>query len=79
MTIKIWIPAQDKVAAECEKMFQNGGPNVYRQSRVGPYSRLAPVTVSAKAALTNEFAGTAIYARRKQGRKYVWMTATAKG
>jgi len=57
-----WLPAPDSTAAECERLFQNGGPRVYEIWREGS-RQLDPVTWSAARAVRN----------LNPGGKYVWM------
>lgn len=67
-----WLPADDKTAAECERLFQNGGPRVYEIWREGSRG-LMPVTLSATRAARNLNPGGMVYARKKVGGKYEWM------
>lgn len=68
-----WTPAEEDRAKECEAAFQNGYPKVRIYSNDGRPSR--SWTGSAKSALFYHGDNHTIYARRKQGRQYLWMKA----
>lgn len=70
-----WNPAEDDIARECERLFQNGGPRVYVQEPTGWGSTLKPTQLSATAALRCAETDQVVLARRKDGQRYVWKQA----
>lgn len=63
------------IQAECERLFQNGGPKVYTYNpeRFIPHLRASHTT--AKRALLHADAGDQVWARRKMRaeRRYEWV------
>src|SRR6185369_16471333 len=67
-----WRPADEMMAGECERLFQNGGPKVYMLRRDGS-RELIPTNLSATRVARSLSPGAAVFARRKVGGKYTWM------
>lgn len=70
-----WQPAPEHVAAQCEGMFQNGGPRVYEwRSDVGFYRPQLGRSIAATIANADD--GITVIARRRIGLKFKWMQHT---
>jgi hypothetical protein len=67
-----WMPADERIAADCEAAFQGGGPRVYVYDEAG---RRMPCGFTATLAVRCAFPGQTVYARRKVGARYVWLRA----
>jgi hypothetical protein len=67
-----WQDADERMARECEKAFQNGGPRLYVRQDDGSFIPLHMTAAQAVRLTTN---GT-VYARRKVGGRYVWRMVT---
>ena len=72
-----WQPADPAIAAECERLFQAGGPRVYLRPRNPSHAGdLRPSQMSAARMVSNYAeADETVLARRKTGQRYAWFSA----
>lgn len=68
-----WQIADEDLARECEKRFQNGGPRVFTAARADCRDLTPCHQSAAQAARRATFSGETVLARRKVGERYVWM------
>lgn len=61
---------EEETLAECERLFQNGGPKVYVLRKRGDSPYLYPSQLSGRATVLCAVKGESVYQRRKFGRRY---------
>lgn len=66
-----------EIAAECERLFQAGGPKVYTFRVEKFYQSIRGSQRSGRSALEYAFKGEVVYARRKYRNEYRWINLGA--